>query len=374
MTPSTRAVPLTCLVQRDRGAVGVVVVRDDHGPVARRHRVVDEVVPHRRGEHHPRQVVAGEGERPLDRAGRRHDLPRADLPEPVARPLGAGHVVGQALHGEDVAVVVDARPHRAGAQADVVHPEERPDLLLDPGLGRNPADHRAVHRRPAAPVRRLLDEEDGAARLAGRARGGEPRDSPADHKDIDVDVEVFVGVGVARLGRSPEPCRLANEGLVDVLPEAPRMDEHLVVEARGQEPREKAVHRAHVPFEARPVVLAPGGKSFEKLGDRGALVGLEPGALAQRDERVRLLGPACHDAAGAVVLEGAPDEHMPRAEERGGERVARVALQTPAVEAEVERLGAVDQAAAGGKAEAHRAVLSSILLRTSSGGSAVWAM
>jgi hypothetical protein len=82
---------------------------------------------------------------------------------------------------------------------------------------------------------RLLDQEDRAPRLSGCARRRKPGDSATDHKDIDMDVEVFVGVGVPRGRGLAEPGRLPDEGLVDVLPEAPGMEEHLVVEACREE-------------------------------------------------------------------------------------------------------------------------------------------
>ena len=52
---------------------------------------------------------------------------------------------------------------------------------------------------------------------------------------------MLVGVRVLLCRSSAKAGRLADERLVDVFPEGARVDEHLVVEARRQEPRELAV-------------------------------------------------------------------------------------------------------------------------------------
>ena len=75
--------------QIERGAVGAVVVGEQHGAPAGQHAVAVDIGGGRRGEHDAGPVVVGEDQRPLDRAGRQHDLPGADLPQPLARRLRA---------------------------------------------------------------------------------------------------------------------------------------------------------------------------------------------------------------------------------------------------------------------------------------------
>ena len=101
------------------------------------------------------------------------------------------------------------------------------------------------------------------------------------------------------------------------------------------------------------MVLADRRRAVEKLGRGGALVGLEPAALAHPDKRVRLLGAGGDDAAWAVVLERPADHHLVGAEKRRGQRVAGIALHPAAVEAEGHRPRPVDQPAAFLKTRAH---------------------
>src|SRR5210317_1076611 len=97
---------------------------------------------------------------------------------------------------------------------------------------------------------------------------------------------VLVCVVIALLRRLPEPGRVPDEGLVDVFPERAGMDEHLVVEPRGQKAREPAVDCADVEFKARPVVLTAYCQPVEKLRGGGALVRLETPTLTHVEQRV----------------------------------------------------------------------------------------
>src|SRR5690606_40073053 len=119
------------------------------------------------------------------------------------------------------------------------------------------------------------------------------------------------------------------------------------------EPAEAVVDGAHVELEARPVVLAGGDGAVEQFGGGGTLVRLEPSALAEPEERVRLFRAARDQPARAVVLERTADHHLPGAEQRRGQRVAGKPLHAATVEGEIHRLRAVDQAAAPGKTGAH---------------------
>jgi len=139
-----------------------------------------------------------------------------------------------------------------------------------------------------------------------------------------------------------------------MLPERARVDEGLVVEARRQEARKAVVQHPDIELERGPVVLALRAQPVEKRGGCGPRVGLHPGAVAQRHQRVRLLGARGHDAARAVVLEGPAHQHLAVGQERRGERVARVPGEALAVEGEGNRAAAVDAAAAGGQTGAHR--------------------
>ena len=370
------------IIERDGGAVGVVVVGDDDSPIAGGDAPVHQIVADRRGEHDAGKIIAGEGQRAFDGACGRDDLLCTDLPEPVARPPGVGIVIGEALVGQRIAVVIDARAHGAGADADLVHGKESFDRFIDPCFGRLAVDLGPVHGRAAAPMGGLLDQEHLGAGFGGRLGRLEPGDAATDHQNVRVGVEVFVGVHVPRHGDLAEPGGLADERFVDMLPEDPGVEEHLVVEARGQETGEVGVDGAHVEFEARPVVLASRGEALEQLLRCGALVGFEPPLGAEVHERVGLFRARGDDAPGAMVLEGPADEFLTVGQKRRGQGVAGHARHAFAVEGEVEGERAVDEAAAFGKPPAHGSIsrqdqplgCSAVMMsRISSGGSVVCA-
>ena len=73
------------LHQCNRGAVGVVIVGDNHSAVTGADAVVHEVVAHGRGQHHAGNVVARKRKRAFDGPGCGDDLGRTDAPQAVAR-------------------------------------------------------------------------------------------------------------------------------------------------------------------------------------------------------------------------------------------------------------------------------------------------
>src|SRR6056297_2948048 len=78
------------LLERDGGAIGIVIVGDDHGAVTDRDTEINRVIAHRRGEHDAGNIVARKAQRPLDGPGRGHDLARANAPQTVAGRVTAG--------------------------------------------------------------------------------------------------------------------------------------------------------------------------------------------------------------------------------------------------------------------------------------------
>ena len=75
---------------RDRvgGGVSVVVVGGDDDMAAGQHAETADIAAHRLRQHHAGPVVAGEGQRPLDRAGGENDALRMDVPQPLRRAAG----------------------------------------------------------------------------------------------------------------------------------------------------------------------------------------------------------------------------------------------------------------------------------------------
>ena len=83
----------------------------------------------------------------------------------------------------------------------------------------------------------LLDQQHfgaGGSRCQSRRQSG---NSATDYKHISGEVKVFVAIRIAVTRWFPQAGGFANEWLVHVLPEGTRPEEHLVVEARWQEPR-----------------------------------------------------------------------------------------------------------------------------------------
>src|SRR5690606_22690726 len=121
---------------------------------------------------------------------------------------------------------------------------------------------------------------------------------------------VFVAVLVSVRRHLAEAGRLPDDRLEEMFPGEAREHEGLVVEARRQEPGDLIVDRADIELKARPVVLADRLGALEELGRGGALVRLEPPALAEPDERIRLLGARGHHPARTVVLERPADHGL----------------------------------------------------------------
>ena len=332
-----------------RRAIGVVVVGDDHDPPARRHAVIADEIAHGGCQHHPRQVVAGEGQRAFQRAGRGDDVARADAPQPLARDALVRVVIGQRLARQQIAVIVEPGRHGVAAQGDVGAPAQVGQQGVDGGLTavmvgwRSPAPDGVLFQHDHAPA--------GLGRIAGRRQ---PGDAAAHHHRFGKAVGLFITVGIG-IGRRPAQARAAaDDRLEQVLPEGARMDEGLVVKARGQQRRQPVGDRAQIGVQRGPAVLAAQHHARHQGRGAGPLVRFEPAALAQPEQGVRFLGPRGEGPARAVILEGPAHQHLAVGQQRRGQRVALHAAQVPAVEAEGKLPGAVDQAAAAGQAEGGR--------------------
>ena len=147
-------------------------------------------------------------------------------------------------------------------------------------------------------------------------------------------VGLLVLVRIRQLGRGAEAGGAADERLVDLLPEALRPHEGLVVEARDEDRRGERGDGAHVEVKRGPVVLALGDEPVIELHHGGARVGLLAAALAQFDQRVGLRRTGSDHAARAVILEGAPHEGDAIGQQCRGQRVALVTNVQGTIEGE----------------------------------------
>ena len=178
------------------------------------------------GQHHARQVVAGEEQRLLDRPGCEHEPPRADLMQDLALPDGHEAVV----HAE------------CGRIRQKLHAR-----LSCRGRQLAGALVATLEQEPPAGLGSLVGEHDVSARL-GRGNGRrQARRAAAHHQHVGVAAAVL-GTPLALLRgdarEAPETRGVAQHLLVEG-PEAPRLDEGLVVEAGRGQPRAHAVGHGH---------------------------------------------------------------------------------------------------------------------------------
>src|SRR4029077_10630392 len=103
-------------LELERRAVRLIIRRHHDGARAREDSVTIQPGARRAGQHDSRPIVAREYQRPLDGAGREHDLARAHLPLPLARRprIWRRDVIGEALREPDEVVGEIAESRGAG--------------------------------------------------------------------------------------------------------------------------------------------------------------------------------------------------------------------------------------------------------------------
>ena len=329
--------------QREYGAVGLVIVDEERRAATDRDAIAPKVRKSGAGEHHARQVVVGERDQPLDRAGREQHALGADDPEPLAEPAEGRRLRGgQRLERGEHAVFV--RPDHAGARqaADASEASKSGAHVLPPGV---PAP---ILQRAAAEDLVLLGEDDPQAFGPEPVRGRETRGAGADDQHVRMVVDGLGGRGLRARNRlqPAEAGRAADQRLVQPLPRPAGRHEGLVVEARRQEPGEDAVDREHIEAQRRPAILARGDEALPQYQRGGGRVGLAAGRAQDLDQRRGLLRARRHDAARPVVLEAAPDQPDAVRKQRRGEGVAVLTLEKATVEAKADGPVGVGQEAA----------------------------
>src|SRR5689334_2768446 len=93
-------------------------------------------------------------------------------------------------------------------------------------------------------------------------------------------IDLRVSIRVRRYRRLAQSRGLADHWLIDRLPRARRPHESLVVESRGEEPREEIVDAAEVQRERWPSVLAFGYETVVQLDLRRAKIWCIPRVIA----------------------------------------------------------------------------------------------
>ena len=114
------------------------------------------------------------------------------------------------------------------------------DGRLRPVERRAAVDLVALREQPAAEAEVLVAQDDARAGAAGGERRRQAGRAGADHQHVAEGVGLLVVVGIRRVGGAAEAGGAADQRLVELLPEARRPHEGLVVEAGAEERRRTA--------------------------------------------------------------------------------------------------------------------------------------
>ena len=333
----------------ERRPMAVVVVGEHHDLASGADAEAVDVGADGAGQHHPRPVVVGEHQRPLDRAGGQHHPAGAHLPQPFAGAGPGSRRTGVApFEQAEIVVIVIAERRRPRQKANLFQRREFLCRVFHPRHRRRVVDRHPLAEQPAAELGILVGEDHPRAGAPGGQRRRQPGRSAADHQHIAVGVHLVVGIGIGLVRRGAEAGGAADDPLVSH-PQAGRPHERLVVEAGGEKRREPLGDGAGIEIDARPAVDAGRPQPVVEIDDGGRQVGLGVGAGFQLHQGVGLLDAGGEDAARAVILEAAADHGDVVGEQRRGQGVPRMALVAAAVEGERQRPVAVD-AAPGGEA------------------------
>jgi hypothetical protein len=323
--------------------VAAVVVGEHHRIAARQHAITVDVRRHRRSEHHARQIVIAEHQRPLVRTGCQHYASGADFPQQLACAFTRRHrqMVSQSLYHRDEVVILVAECGAARQHLHVGHRSERRFDLLDPLHALAAVDFGLARQQAAAQFALVVDQNHARAGCARGVRGRQAARTAADHQYVAVAEAFVVAVCIARVRRGAEARRRANFLFVFRPPFA-RPHEGLVVEAGRQKARELLVDRHPVVFEARLRIYAMGNQPLIQLDFGGACIGHRILAALQLHDRIRFRHVGADNAARPVILEAASNEMHAVGEQRRGQRIALKALIRTAIKGEFQRNRAID--------------------------------
>jgi hypothetical protein len=330
-------------------AIGVVIVGKQNGAPARQDGIATDISLDGARQHDPGSVVARKDERPFQRAGREHDLPRPNVPQPQARHSGGRgrpEQLTDALGRDDIIVVI--APERASRrqQPDFRHRRQLGDRLRGPAGAIIVIDLMSPAQQRAAKKRVAVGEYDARAAAAGRKCRRQPGRSGADDEHIAMRVPLIVARRIGRSRRTPEPGHAAQCRLPQIAPQAARPDKGLVIETGWKQRCDTADQRADITVETRPGMLARRLQPVIQRDVGGAAVGFGEVAGLELNQRRGLLRSRREYSARPVVLEAARDEAHAIRQQCRSERVAGVALVLLSVEGEAQNPAAVDLAAA----------------------------
>jgi len=199
--------------QIEAGAIGAVVVGNDDGPPARRHREAIQIGPHRTGQHHAGRSLllktsgrssapAVEGRCALFRAqGHRH-LARLTLG-------GIGAAMVAPLDEDDGVAVIEPGRRRAREHAELPSDSSSATRSAQPGIGGG-ADRLGQQRAAEHGV--LLGQRHTRTGTAGGDGGSQTGRTAADDQDVGEVMAALVAVGIGLELPRPRPAARRMKG------------------------------------------------------------------------------------------------------------------------------------------------------------------
>ena len=327
------------------GAMGIVIVAKHGDGAARADAPAVQISTHRAGGHDAGPVIVGKGDGALQRARRQHRPPRHDTPETFKRctraPVGA--VMRDPLQRCIGALIIGPGNGGARHQTHILHPAQLGQHFLGPDRPRLAVNLVGLGQEAPAHARVLVGQDHIGPRTTRQQRRHQPRRPGADHQQITKGKGALIAVGIVLPRQGAQPGGAADHRLIQLLPEAARPHEGLVIEPRPQERRRQVVDRHQVKAQRGPAVLAPRLHPLVYLLYRGAHIGVLPPVAPHRNQRVGFLAASRQDAARAVVFERTPDQPHVIGQQGRGQRVALIPAVAHPVEGERDRPVPVDQ-------------------------------
>ena len=173
----------------------------------------------------------------------------------MARPSVAGCVIGDALIGQSISVVINPRALGAIADHNIVASGQLCQSLRHPIFRRQTINGHPIHRRASAPMRGLLDQQNPNSGCSRRTRRLQPGNSAAHHHHLAMMIVMLIAVLITRFRRFAQTCGMTNDRLINMFPKGARVNEHLVIKASRQETRQLRIDCTHVKFQRGKMIL-----------------------------------------------------------------------------------------------------------------------
>ncbi len=316
---------------------------DDDSLIADLDAIAIEIGACGRSQHHAGAIIACKDQRLFNRALRQHHLFCAHAPHTLTRRIGGrlGLMIGQAFAKTNHVLMVIADGRRARQKRDIRIGFKGRYGFVQPVPACAAIDDRLRFRQKrAAKFGLLVDEDDLRATLCGFKGGGQTGRSTTGNQHIAESIAAGIGVRIGLGRRFAKTGSATDERLINLVPEAFRPHEGLVVKACREEHVERIIDRADIVLQRRPMVLGFGLETIIEFQHRCAGVRLKP-TWSTRDAHqcIRLFGTGRKNAARAVIFERTTGQMFAIGKQRGCQCVTFKTGIGLAVEAEWHGLG-----------------------------------